>query len=179
MIKRITNNVNSLNNKKITSSSSAPSAAIEGDMWFDTTDATLLIYFDSNWVDVATTESYNGVSVVTSSTRPSPAFEGQTIYESDTDRILVWDGSAWVVVANASSTSFPTSLDTNTVDSIAALQAKVGVDSSAVTSSLDYKVSTLETDAVVSDQINEIVKLTQAAYDALTPDANTLYVIVG
>jgi len=37
----------------------------------------------------------------------------------------------------------------------------------------------LETDAVVSDQINEIVQLTQAAYDALTPDANTLYVIVG
>jgi len=64
-------------------------------------------------------------------------------------------------------------------DAVEALQTKVGVDGSAVTGSLDYKVATLETDAVVSDQINEIVKLTQAAYDALTPDANTLYVIVG
>lgn len=32
---------------------------------------------------------------------------------------------------------------------------------------------------VESSQINEIVKLTQAAYNSLTPDANTLYVIVG
>jgi len=32
---------------------------------------------------------------------------------------------------------------------------------------------------VTSDDISTIVKLTQAEYDALTPDANTLYVIVG
>ena len=62
-------------------------------------------------------------------------------------------------------TNFPTSLDTLTNplatdtldspphdeqhadanDSIEALQAKVGVDGSAVTSSLDYRVTTLET----------------------------------
>lgn len=77
------------------------------------------------------------------------------------------------------STSFPTSLDSSTLSSIEALQAKVGVNSSAVTTSLDYKITQLEADAVISDQINEIVKLTQAAYNALTPDANTLYVIVG
>jgi hypothetical protein len=32
---------------------------------------------------------------------------------------------------------------------------------------------------VVSEEIRQIVKLTQAQYDALTPDENTLYVIVG
>ena len=32
---------------------------------------------------------------------------------------------------------------------------------------------------VVSDDIRTIVKLTQAAYDLLTPDANTMYIIVG
>jgi hypothetical protein len=141
MIQRITNNINSLNNKKITSSDSAPSAAVNGDMWFDTTDGTLLIYLGSNWIDVSTTEAYNGVTVVTTSTRPSPAFHGQTIYESDTNRMLVWDTSSWIVIANASATNFPNSLDTNTIDSIAALQAKVGVDGSAVTTSLDYKVA--------------------------------------
>ena len=78
--------------------------------------------------------------VCTSSTRPTNPFEGQVIYESDTNLTLVYDNAAWVVIANASSTGFPTSLDTNTVDSIAALQAKVGSDSSAVTTSLDYLV---------------------------------------
>ena len=32
-------------------------------------------------------------------------------------------------------------------------------------------------EAVKSDTVNQIVTLTQAEYDALTPDANTLYVI--
>jgi hypothetical protein len=32
-------------------------------------------------------------------------------------------------------------------------------------------------EAVKSDTVTQIVTLTQAAYDALTPDANTLYVI--
>ena len=32
---------------------------------------------------------------------------------------------------------------------------------------------------VASDDVRTIVELTQAAYDALTPDADTLYVIVG
>lgn len=140
MIRRVTNNINSLNNKKITSSDTAPSSAVEGDLWFYTVNGTLLIYHNSFWVDVSTTEAFNGVNVVTSSTRPGTPFEGQVIYETDTNRVLVWDSSAWVVIANASATSFPTSLDTNTVDSIAALQAKVGVDGSAVTTSLDYKI---------------------------------------
>jgi hypothetical protein len=34
-------------------------------------------------------------------------------------------------------------------------------------------------DVVESTDFTDIVKLTQAEYDALTPDASTLYVIVG
>ena len=44
---------------------------------------------------------------------------------------------------NSSTTNFPTSLDAGLPDSIEALQAKVGVDGSAVTTSLDYKVAGL------------------------------------
>ena len=33
-------------------------------------------------------------------------------------------------------------------------------------------------DVVQSTSINQIISLSQAAYDALTPDANTLYIIV-
>ena len=32
---------------------------------------------------------------------------------------------------------------------------------------------------VISADVTDIVQVTQAAYDALTPDPNTLYVIVG
>lgn len=73
------------------------------------------------------------------------------------------------------STNFPTSLDTyadvsgstvvpsagwnNIQDAIEALEAKVGVDGSAVSSSLDYKVSALETSASeISDAVDDATK---------------------
>lgn len=73
------------------------------------------------------------------------------------------------------STNFPTSLDTyadvsgstvvpsagwnNIQDAIEALEAKVGVDGSAVSSSLDYKVSALETSASeISDAVDNATK---------------------
>jgi hypothetical protein len=98
--------------------------------------------------------------VCLSTDRPQNPYDGQVIYETDTNRTLVWDNSAWVVIANASATGFPTSLDTNTVDSIAALQAKVGVDGSAVTTSLDYRVTTLE-GATISGDSDQIVLAVQ------------------
>ncbi len=72
-------------------------------------------------------------------------------------------------------TNFPTSLDTyadvsgstvvpsagwnNIQDAIEALEAKVGVDGSAVSSSLDYKVSALETSASeISDAVDDATK---------------------
>jgi hypothetical protein len=60
------------------------------------------------------------------------------------------------------STSFPTSLDSGTMPAIEALQAKVGADSSAVTSSLDYKIAQLESDVAgfTSGKILQIVRAT-------------------
>ena len=103
--------------------------------------------------------------VCLSTDRPDNPYNGQVIYETDTNRVLVYDNSAWVVVANAASTGFPSSLDTNTVDSIAALQAKVGADSSAVTTSLDYKVAQLEA------QTGRLLQVVTATYS--TEEANT------
>lgn len=103
--------------------------------------------------------------VCTSSTRPANPYEGQVIYETDTNRSLVYDSSAWVVIANASSTGFPTSLDINTVDSIAALQAKVGADSSAVTSSHDYKIADHATS--IADHASRLTTLESAPASGL------------
>jgi hypothetical protein len=53
-----------------------------------------------------------------------------------------------------------------------------GIRSSGVGESVS--VGELDFVPVVGDGIDAVVKLTQAAYDALgTPDASTLYVIVG
>ena len=41
------------------------------------------------------------------------------------------------------------------------------------------QIAASATNWVSSTQINNIVQLTQAAYDALTPDINTLYIIIG
>jgi len=89
-------------------------------------------------------------------------------------------------------TNFPTSLDALTNpsgtdsmsspshagqhadanDAIEALQAKVGADSSAVTTSHDYKISALETDI---DNINELQFTTPtASYTLLLSDAGKL-----
>jgi ketosteroid isomerase-like protein len=44
---------------------------------------------------------------------------------------------------------------------------------------LDTRTSTVEGEYVASPTVRNVVVLTQAAYDALTPSASTLYVIVG
>jgi hypothetical protein len=55
---------------------------------------------------------------------------------------------------------------------------KRSVKGSALTQSeLDANWTALE-NSTQGDGITDIVKLTQAEYDALTPDATTLYVIV-
>jgi len=42
---------------------------------------------------------------------------------------------------------------------------------------LDTRTSTVEGEYVASSTVRDVVVLTQAAYDALTPDANTVYLI--
>jgi ketosteroid isomerase-like protein len=44
---------------------------------------------------------------------------------------------------------------------------------------LDTRTSTVESEYVASPTVRDVVVLTQATYDGLSPDASTLYVIVG
>jgi len=82
-----------------------------------------------------------------SDTEPTGVGDGHIWYRSDQSQTLIRYDNTWVEVGSAggfdsSSTSFPTSLDSATgFAAVEALQAKVGVDSSAVTTSLDYKVA--------------------------------------
>jgi hypothetical protein len=44
---------------------------------------------------------------------------------------------------------------------------------------LDTRTAAVESDYVASSNVRNVVVLTQTAYDGLTPDANTLYIISG
>lgn len=89
-----------------------------------------------------------------------------------------------IVVANDSHTHDASNLTGNTLASgvTASSLTSVGTLSSLAVSgnvTVDGTLSSGGEPVVTSDDISTIVKLTQAEYDALTPDANTLYVIVG
>ena len=90
------------------------------------------------------------VDSTASDTEPTGVGNGHIWYRSDQSQTLIRYNDTWVEVGSAggfdsSSTSFPTSLDSGTgFAAVEALQAKVGVDSSAVTTSLDYKIAQLE-----------------------------------
>jgi len=100
-----------------------------------------------------------------SDTEPSGVGDGHIWYRSDQSQTLIRYDNTWVEVGSAggfdsSSTSFPTSLDSGTgFAAVEALQAKVGVDSSAVTTSLDYKVAQLE--AAATGKILQVVSTTK------------------
>ena len=95
-------------------------------------------------------------------------------------------------------TNFPTSLDSltnptssdslnspshsaqhaNANDAIEALQAKVGVDSSAVTSSHDYKIAQLESD-VAGFTSGKILQVVNATYSTQVAVTSTTYAATG
>ena len=82
-----------------------------------------------------------------SDTEPTGVGDGHIWYRSNQSQTLIRYDNTWVEVGSAggfdnASTNFPTSLDSATgFAAVEALQAKVGVDSSAVTSSHDYLIA--------------------------------------
>lgn len=101
-----------------------------------------------------------------SDTEPSGVGDGHIWYRSDQSQTLIRYDNTWVEVGSAggfdnASTNFPTSLDSATgFAAVEALQAKVGVDSSAVTSSLDYKVAALPTGLVATQTASHSTVIT-------------------
>jgi hypothetical protein len=104
-----------------------------------------------------------------SDTEPTGVGDGHIWYRSDQSQTLIRYDNTWVEIGSAggfdnASTNFPTSLDSATgFAAVEALQAKVGVNSSAVTTSLDYKVAQLESDVAgfTSGKILQVVSTTK------------------
>jgi len=101
------------------------------------------IYSSGKWSIYGTTAP----DATASDTEPSGVGDGHIWYRSDESQTLIRYDNTWVEVGSAggfdnASTNFPTSLDSATgFAAVEALQAKVGADSSAVTSSHDYKIA--------------------------------------
>ena len=82
---------NIVNNNSVTKSSTAPSAALEGDIWFDTTTNISKVWNDG----VSTWEVIDVDQVTTSATAPATPVLGDVWMESNTLISKIWDGSAW------------------------------------------------------------------------------------
>jgi hypothetical protein len=89
----------------IATSTTSPSNPVDGDLWFDTTDGTMYIYYDdgtsSQWVGISgatgATGADGGVASYTDITARNAATPstGDLAYITSTGGLYIWDSSEW------------------------------------------------------------------------------------
>ena len=92
----------------VTTGSTAPSSPSAGDLWFDTDDLIMYVYYNdgssNQWVE-ANSAQVGGSSVTTSDTAPSGAAAGDLWFKSDTADLFLYytdaDSSQWIQVGGA------------------------------------------------------------------------------
>ena len=93
-------------------SSSAPTGAAAGDIWYDSDDGRAYIYYDDGssqqWVEFGAAPSGSSITLASyadsaarTSAIPSPT-EADLSYLQDTNSVEVYDGSAWAAVGGGS-----------------------------------------------------------------------------
>lgn len=81
--------------------SSAPSAPLTGQLWYDSTNALLKVYNGTIWKPISSSAS--------GSTQPSSPVSGDLWYDSANAQLKVWSGSAWITVGPSYTTTSGTS----------------------------------------------------------------------
>jgi hypothetical protein len=81
--------------------SSAPTAPLAGQLWYDSTNNLLKVYNGSIWKPISSSAS--------GSSQPSSPVTGDLWYNSTTAQLNVWSGSAWVIVGPSYTTTSGTS----------------------------------------------------------------------
>jgi hypothetical protein len=81
--------------------SSAPTAPLTGQLWYDSTNALLKVYNGSIWKPISSSAS--------GSSQPASPVTGDLWYNSTTAQLNVWSGSAWVIVGPSYTTTSGTS----------------------------------------------------------------------
>jgi hypothetical protein len=94
----------------IATSTTSPSNPVDGDLWFDTTDGTMYVYYDdgtsSQWVGISgatgatgATGTGGGVTIyadITARNAATGVNEGDIAFVSDSDTLYVYDSSEWI-----------------------------------------------------------------------------------
>jgi len=81
--------------------SSAPTAPLTGQLWYDSTNALLKVYNGTIWKPISSSAS--------GSSQPSSPVVGDLWYNSTTAQLNVWSGSAWIIVGPSYTTTSGTS----------------------------------------------------------------------
>ena len=90
----------------VTSSDTAPTSPSDGDLWWNSAEAIMYVYYDdgssSQWVSTSTPgpRGESGLNVTTSNTAPSSPTAGQFWWNTDVNRLYIYytdaDSSQWV-----------------------------------------------------------------------------------
>ena len=79
------------------SNSTAPSAPLIGQLWYDSTNSLLKVYTGTQWKQVGTS--------IASATAPSGAVTGDTWWDTTNLLFKVWTGSVWLAIGPGTGTS--------------------------------------------------------------------------
>lgn len=119
---------------------------------------------------------------------PSPA-EGLVVYNTTTDEINVFNGTAWASAGggvssfSAGTTGLtPSTATTGAITLAGTLAIANGGTGATTASGARTNLSAVGSDITGiggATQLTNMMQITQAGYNAITPNANTLYVIVG
>lgn len=86
-------------NSSVTVSATAPSTPENGDMWWNSNDGQLYIYYTdadtSQWV-IATSDGGSSERIVVSENVPANANEADLWYSTDDARLYIYDGAVWI-----------------------------------------------------------------------------------
>lgn len=114
---------------------------------------------------------------------PSPSLNDET---TTGGRTYKWNGEAWELVGSGIAGPTGPTGGTFSIDSLSIQTGPTGTDYAAISDGSTQRRTTLQEVAQLfsdnagvtgADRITNIVSLTQAEYDAITPDATTLYVV--
>ena len=81
--------------------STAPTAPLPGQLWYDSTNSLLKVYDGSDWKPISSSAS--------GATQPANPITGDLWWDSSNSQLNVWSGAAWIVIGPSYTTTSGTS----------------------------------------------------------------------
>lgn len=70
-----------------------PSKAVKGQLWFNTTASTLMVYTGTEWIPIGRGTDFGAVA-------PGTPEQGDLWYDTNINQLMIWNGTAWESVAD-------------------------------------------------------------------------------